>query len=173
MGQFDDAVEQRFTEIRAADRIEAVKEIQTLEQARQDAERLAADIDQIIGTQRLVVTVVAADEVFEAFAKFVVEIRHRRTDIVLGHVLQRDFASPPRFTESAPPTEVTSAASGGARIAYFFEPTILYEDMELQGYVCDTIDEIYPIQFDRPAFLGWLYNELVEITAAHELETRG
>jgi hypothetical protein len=177
MSRFDEEVEQRFAEIRAEDRIEAEREKLATEEAQQAVEALAEEIDKRIASRRLVLTVIPADEVFDAFAKFVIEVRHRRSNIVLGHVLQRDFSAPPRYADEYDPGAVAPDAldretPAPPRVALFFEPTILYEHMELQGYACDLVEEIDPIQFDRAAFIEWLYADLVELTAAHEQPTR-
>ena len=168
MNRFDQEVEQRSAELRAEDREDAERERTEAEEMRQAAEALAELIERKVGSRRLVFTVVPADETLDAFAKFVIEIRHRRTDVVLGHVLQRDVGGLSRFD----PSDDEPAEPAEQRIASFFAPLVLYRECEFEGYACESPDELDPRQFDEKAFVDALYDELVELTAAHEQEHR-
>lgn len=169
MGKFDDEVEQRGAELRAEGRVEAELERREIEAIKQAAESLADRIERRVASRRLAFNVVPADEALDQFARFVVEVRHRKSDIVLGHILQRDVGQ----LTGAPPQEGDLPPPSTPRIASFFAPLVLYRDCEFDGFACQTIDEIDAVQFDEAAFVEWLYDELVELTAAHEQEYRG
>lgn len=164
MGQFDEQVEKRGAELRAEGRAEEELERRAIKTLRRATDNLAERIERRVASRRLAFDVVPADEALEEFARFVIEVRHRPTDVVLGHVLQRDV----RMLMETLPEEGAPPPEGGERIATFFAPLVLYRDSEFDGYACETLSEIDPVQFDEEAFVEWFYDELVEITAAHE-----
>lgn len=164
MGKFDEEVEHRSVELRAEERTEAEIERREIEATREAVEALAERIERRVASRRLVFEVVQADEALNQFARFVIEVRHRRTKVVLGHVLQRDVGMLTAF----PPEENAPAPPPIERIASFFAPLVLYRDCEFEGFACETIDELDARQLDEEVFVEWLYDELVELTAAHE-----
>jgi hypothetical protein len=169
MSKFDDDVKRRRGELLGEYVAEAKAEQDQREKERLAVEALAARLLQVLATDRLTVRAQPAEPALEEFARFVIEIRHRSTDTVLGHVLRRDLSGGGRFD----PTVEPPALPSGPSIGHFVAPLVTYRDREFEGYASESVDELDPRQLNEDAFLTWLFDELVELTAIHEQDVPG
>lgn len=171
MKNFDESVQRRIEQLAAEERDEQSRRAAADEAQLQTAELVTSRLSPLVG-ERLFVTSQTAPAELEYHNRYVTEIRHRRTNVLLGYAVATlvvDSEAERRWYEANPDSDPDDLPVVPAY--YFCSATVDDEDGAIYcatKRISEQSDDLEPHNLSFDLFLDATVSELINITALHE-----